>query len=72
MKCPHPGCNGRIDTDIIVRHAESYGGSTSTVACGKCGKGVVVTSQVHVKLSAEKYIGPARQGTWGEDIPASN
>lgn len=71
MKCPHKGCTGKIDTTIMVTHAESYGGSVNKVLCPKCERGVRVVSEVVVKLHSVPYVGPATTGTWGGDIPAS-
>lgn len=70
MNCPHTPCTGRIDTDLIRAHAESYGGSRSIVQCPKCKQGVVVHSSIKVMLATEPYRGPATTGSWGEEIPA--
>lgn len=71
MRCPHEGCSGKIEVDLIVRHAESYGGSRSLVLCPKCNKGVTIHSSVKINLTAEPYKGPKTYATWGGDIPAS-
>lgn len=69
--CPHPNCNGKIDMSLIVRHAESYGGSKSIVECPRCLRGVIVHSSVRIAVDIEPYRGRACSGTWGGDIPAS-
>lgn len=70
MKCPHKGCKGQIDTDLIVLHASSYGGSISLVECPKCLRGVKIGSTIKISLSSDIYTGPETTGTWGGTIPA--
>ena len=71
MKCVHVGCAGVIDTSLIARHAESYGGSICLVSCPKCKKGVRIASSVIVKMEPSRYEGPKTTGSWGDEIPAS-
>jgi predicted RNA-binding Zn-ribbon protein involved in translation (DUF1610 family) len=49
MKCPH--CNKTFEApEKAYRHAEAYGGSASHVACGKCGKAVLIRTSVRVAV----------------------
>jgi hypothetical protein len=64
MKCLH--CRAEMDMSVPIRHAESYGGSTITVACEKCQGGNRVTLEVVIKYTMrEKYRGDKDSDDWG-------
>lgn len=47
MNCPYCGAKDFIQ-DVVFRHAENYGGSTSNLPCKSCKQIVSVTTQVKI------------------------